>query len=161
MGGELYDMIVGRFLNLNVNYGTRINALTTGRYQIWMAYINDWKSSIEKIMFGVGFANKRLVYVGKLHHQTFIELLYQFGIIGTCIFGAYLVSLYRMIKENVENSRNVLKGDRLGAVGIIVILSCSLTLGLFALNVNVYLLFFTFIILAVSKSKVYSFELEQ
>lgn len=154
----VYDMIVGRFLNLNENYGERINAMTTGRYQIWMSYINDWGSSVENILFGVGLAHKKIEYLGKMHHQTFIELLYQFGILGTSLFCAYLVSLYRMIKEKIENCKIDLKGDNLGAVGIVVILSCSLALGLFALNVNVYLLFFAFIILANSRSKVHFSE---
>lgn len=151
LSGELNDLVFGRFINLNRYYGSTINALTTGRYQIWVAYINDWKSSIEKIVFGVGLAQKKLATIGKMHHQTYIELIYQFGIVGSGIYIAYLYSLYRDLKKKVKSSDMVPYGRRIGLVGIIAFLLCGVSLGLFALNVSVYIIAFSFLMLSISR----------
>lgn len=151
--GELFEFIFGRFINLDRFYRSTINALTTGRYQIWMAYIDDWKSSLEKILFGVGLAHKKLPYIGKMHHQMYIELLYQFGIVGTSIFLMYLYSVYKQLKFKVESSKDLLYGKRIGAIGIITILLCGGVLGMFALNITVYLIVFSFSIMAISKKR--------
>ena len=52
-GGMLFETTFGRFIET----GSSIDTLTTGRFHIWQAYIEDWKSSISKVVFGVGMAN--------------------------------------------------------------------------------------------------------
>lgn len=151
--GELFDFLFGRFLNLNRYYGSTINALTTGRLQIWKSYYDDWKNSLNKIIFGVGLANKKLSNIGKMHHQTYIEILYQFGVLGTSIFLLYIHSLYKNLRIKVELSIDLDNGRRIGSIGFIILLMCGATLGLFALNVTIYILTFSLAIMAISKKR--------
>lgn len=88
-----------------------------------------------------------------MHHQMYIELLYQFGIVGTSIFLMYLYSVYKQLKFKVESSKDLLYGKRIGAIGIITILLCGGVLGMFALNITVYLIVFSFSIMAISKKR--------
>lgn len=61
-----------------------INRITTGRYDLWISYINHLKEHPLNIVFGNGVGNY-LLY-GKGAHNTYIDFIYQLGLIGTAIY---------------------------------------------------------------------------
>ncbi|MBR1796585.1 MAG: O-antigen ligase family protein [Clostridiales bacterium] len=127
--GMLFNAIFGRFFET----ATNIDTLTTGRFHIWKAYMDDWKSSSHNIWFGVGMANKKLRYLNKMHHQTYIEILYQFGIVGSILFTLYVVSLFRIGKDEDKAFDSHSR-----FLGLISIAMCGLTLGQFAFDHTIF-----------------------
>ena len=69
-----------------------ISSLTTGRSDLWTAYINEITSSIPKMLFGVGFFNARLVDRGP--HNLLLHLAYRMGFVGIILIGV-LIYLYQ------------------------------------------------------------------
>lgn len=82
-----------------------LNNLTTGRYNIWMEYKAEIISTIPKLLFGVGFFNKRLVRVGP--HSLPIHLVYRMGLVGIVLlmflFYSYYKSLNKQVKSNSKS----------------------------------------------------------
>ena len=149
-GGMLYATIVGRF----VEKGNSIDSITTGRAHIWMSYINDWVSSYKKILFGVGMANKKLLSLNKMHHQTYIEILYQFGIVGSCIFLYYLYSIYNGLKKKLPI---IIEKVRSRYLGIACIMIFGLTLGQFAFDSIIPQIVLSFIMLSRTNMKIVNY----
>lgn len=113
------DVILARFIERNSD----LNSLTTGRFFIWQVYIDHWLSSAYNILFGLGMGHKFLPSF-KMQHQTFLEILYQFGVIGTLLFGSFVYSLYR----HIYNGEAVKKDININYLGLfsIFIFSCSI-----------------------------------
>lgn len=143
--GAAVTLFFGRFTNPARDYGSVMNTLTTGRYVIWTAYVKDWLSDLGKILFGSGMAYKRLPEF-KMHHQTYIEILYQFGIIGSVLFLSYIYSVFGMVRRN-----RMPRFTRPGNIRFIALFTaalCGLSLGLFAIDYTIPLLFLSFIMIA-------------
>lgn len=84
-----FTVLLGLFLNgrltaLN-NVLLRFSSeydLTTGRTEIWKEYIETMISNPLKLMVGFGIGSPPK----KMAHNTFLELLYHYGIIGSIVF---------------------------------------------------------------------------
>ena len=135
--GMVFKIMLSRF----VERGWDLNMQTTGRLNIWIAYLEDWRSSLRNIWLGVGMANKRLPFQ-KMHHQTYIEILYQFGIIGSLIFFTYMGSIF----GEISRSRSTVK-LHLRHLALISIAVCGLTLGQFAFDSFIYQLVIAMILI--------------
>lgn len=64
------------------NAGT-VSGLTTGRSDIWLNYIRELMSDMYLLFMGSGYSNVKLD--GRGSHNTMIQLVFQFGIIGGTI----------------------------------------------------------------------------
>ncbi len=122
--GMFFNLLFGRFIETDNN----INTFTTGRFNIWLAYIDNWLSSSNYILFGVGMANKRLPLF-KMHHNSYIEVLYQFGVVGTSLFIFYLASVAKIFKSGMLKIK--VYSRYIGAISLCV---CGMSLGLFAFD---------------------------
>lgn len=122
--GMLFYRLFGRFIETSDN----VNVFTTGRFNIWMTYIESWLSSSNNILFGVGMANKRLSLF-KMHHSTYIEVLYQFGVIGTSLFLFFLFNVAKLFKSGMLVTKIHTK-----YIGLTSICVCGMALGLFAFD---------------------------
>ncbi len=58
-----------------------INELTTGRFDIWMDYIKCLANDMKILLFGAGITAELLS--GRAAHNTYLEMLYHIGLIGT------------------------------------------------------------------------------
>lgn len=141
--GAFFDIIENVIFARFVDTNTDLNHFTTGRVNIWLNYIESWSSSFLNILFGLGMANKMLPQLGKVQHQTFLEILYQFGIIGTILFFTYINSLFKYIK-----SGNVNKNVSLKYVGFASVFIFSLALNQFTVDHLVYQLLMSSILLS-------------
>lgn len=73
--------------------GDAIQALTTGRYEIWKLFIEEQKSSVWYILFGESYMGFIPVRIGA--HSTYLALFYQYGIVGCGVLITFLVCLFK------------------------------------------------------------------
>lgn len=99
-GGSLFKIVFERFSTS----GGDINSLTTGRYALWQNYIEYLKNNFVVLLFGVGIGGP-LVANNMAPHNTYIDLVYFFGIIGTTLFFVAIRSFQdnKRIKKNIIN----------------------------------------------------------
>lgn len=74
------EMIIDRF-GLDKETTNKLNTITTGRLNIWLNYINKWKSSPLYMLFGCGITADNIKK--RSTHSFILSLLYKFGIVGT------------------------------------------------------------------------------
>lgn len=86
-------------------------ALDPGRVGIWKRYIKDFLSSPENIIFGRGISADVL---GLPAHNTFIQFLWQFGLLG-CIISIY--SFFEIFSRIFKN----LKSDQTSSLLVVLI----------------------------------------
>ena len=79
MFADALDLIVARFGSDNT-----ISDFTTKRTDIWINYFNHFEENPMVLLFGNGYSNSAMVY-GRAAHNTIIQLIFQFGIVG-CLF---------------------------------------------------------------------------
>ena len=98
LGYNAIEMITSRFIK-----GGSFADNTTGRTEIWRSYIDLFNASgIRVWLFGFGFnANVSLTA-----HNTFIELLYHYGIVGLLLWGTYFAYCLKLFREKTETFEN-------------------------------------------------------
>ncbi len=72
---EQWEAIVFRF-----NQATSLSSLTTGRTDLWLAYLKELWGDLKLLLLGRGFTN--VLVDGRASHNTLIQIVYQFGIPG-------------------------------------------------------------------------------
>lgn len=75
---EIFDTVLSRF---STDEG--LSSLTTNRSDIWMEYIEFFKNATWELLFGCGFGAEVVGTHGA--HNTYIDLLYYLGIVGTIL----------------------------------------------------------------------------
>ena len=60
------------------------NSLTTGRFSLWQSYIEYFSLHIDKLIFGGGLGAP--LVNGKGSHNAYIDLFFNYGIVGTILF---------------------------------------------------------------------------
>lgn len=89
-------------------------SLTTGRSEIWKMYFEFFRANPTRVFLGNSINNVTLN--GRAAHNTYIDLIYQFGIIGSIWFLEVLRRLY------VNNTTNSLKNIANYSVIIVVLI---------------------------------------
>ena len=100
---------IGAFDDIIEQYLTRFSDitdssnLTTGRSDLWVEYIQFLMNNPLDLLIGQGYTS---VFNGvhKGSHNTFIQAVYQFGIIGFSIFAAWLYSF----KVKISSKKHIL-----------------------------------------------------
>lgn len=82
----VFSDVVGRVLSSK----TSLNALTTNRVSIWMDYLSWFNRNPGSCVIGRGLAFT--TYNGREAHNTYIDSIYQLGIIG-CIMLLYIINI--------------------------------------------------------------------
>lgn len=103
---DTFDIVLERISESETSEGMDINALTTGRFALWMNYIKHILNHLEVGVFGssiaAGLVNSRA------SHNTYIDLIYYLGAIGTLLLFAILMVISKQsrtvaIKKNFIN----------------------------------------------------------
>ena len=81
------NLILSRFTNDN-----SLSDFTTKRTDIWFNYFNYLSENPSVFFFGSGFTN--VLVNDRAAHNTLIQLLFQFGIIGTSFYTLWLLFLF-------------------------------------------------------------------
>ena len=78
-----------------------LNELTTGRLEIWRQYINFFENNTFELFFGTGIGSDLVNNL--VAHNTYIEMIYHFGIFGSIL----IVALFVLIIHKTGNSKNI------------------------------------------------------
>ena len=87
---EMFDIVIAR---MSEGSGGGLNALTTGRTDIWMWYFEYFLMNPVKFLFGGGDYKFSPVH-GRASHNTPIEMLYHLGLIGSALFVAVGATIF-------------------------------------------------------------------
>ena len=117
-------VIVERFTQLEVltlikarfDSADGANDLTTGRLDIWKYYFDHITDSLKILMFGKGFNAPAL---GKAAHNTYIDYIYRFGLIGTALWLIYFTMCFKIVKVDKKDNYN-------GSIFPLIILSVGI-----------------------------------
>lgn len=81
---------------------TSMATLTTGRTSIWMDYLNNFKEHLGMFIMGHGINNVSLN--GLMAHNTYIDMLFQMGIIGTIFLLILLYVIFCTKQEKIKHN---------------------------------------------------------
>lgn len=82
------DILLTRF-----SFSSNLSSLTTGRTELWNMYIEEFLSNGKISFLGEGFTNVKLP--GGASHNTVLQTIYQFGILGAPFLVAWVICFYR------------------------------------------------------------------
>lgn len=119
--------------------------LFSGRTEIW---IDVMRKVIEKPFFGYGIGVKAsdITDIKLTTHNMYLQLLMEFGIIGTIFFILLLISIWRMLMKRLDHF--VIRWSSCFMLSILVYLSFEVTL----LQNNYSIAFFQWIIMTIGIS---------
>jgi len=112
LSGSLFtEKIFSRFINVSTASGYFLDYLTTSRWSLWITYSNYLLARPVQLIFGQGIKSmySSMATIGTtVSHNFFLNTIWEFGVIGTLLFFAFLVvtSGYRLYRS--EGYRNVL-----------------------------------------------------
>lgn len=94
---DLMDVMLSR-MDLNVS----LSAFTTKRVDLWISYLRAFADQPRLLLFGKGFVN--ILVDGRGSHNSVIQCVYQFGLVGTALFVVWLVHFVRtlMMRRSVR-----------------------------------------------------------
>lgn len=110
---DVFRVIAIRFGNTSDLY-----SLTTGRSAIWMDYLRYMESNPVIIFFGKGYVN--IFVAGHSTHNTLLQGVYQFGIVGLSIFIMWMVGLFKISLKSVKIERKQYLPCLILLVGVIM-----------------------------------------
>ena len=100
---ELLQMQVQRFSNAN-----NVSNLTTGRSDLWKMYIEEISQNARIFFVGQGLSN--ILVQGRASHNTLIQIIYQFGIIGVIGIITWIILFFKKhVTIIVFNKKNFIK----------------------------------------------------
>lgn len=109
----LFALSTSAFQNLlaildnRFSYANTLSDITTGRSDVWRNYLALFMSDSKLVIFGEGFTNILLPALGdKASHNTIIQCIYQFGLIGTPLVIAWFVCLVKSVLRPSEGKVN-------------------------------------------------------
>lgn len=105
----IFDLILSRF-----EKDEDIDSLTTGRFELFQRYTTYLSKNIDKTIIGSGFAAPYLGGTGP--HNTYIDMLYHLGIIGSILL--ILVMRALLICRNQNSNKNLLNYSVWICIGI-------------------------------------------
>lgn len=92
-GTTIFSVILQRFSTAD-----SLDALTTGRSEVYVAYLNAITKDISSLFFGAGLAANNL---GKDPHNLYLEILYYLGIIGLVLTVVLCVAIVCAMRKRV------------------------------------------------------------
>lgn len=110
---EIIYVFKGRF-----NGVSDINSLTTGRNELWGLYLSHIGDTLTTLLFGHGLNS---IVGEKVAHNTYIQMLYNFGIIGCIVDFLYIKKCYRLL------NRTGLSMVSVGIIFVIIMLLFNLS----------------------------------
>lgn len=110
---SLIDIMDARF-----SYNATISDITTGRTELWLSYLNEFHVNAPLTLLGQGFTD--VVLDGGASHNTLIQGVYQFGLIGFPILIAWMFFMLKKSLPVTENIRLHKGGIVLFCIGVVL-----------------------------------------
>lgn len=92
---ESLEVIMIRF-----GQGMDADTLTTGRNNLWQSYIDLFLEDGKVLFFGVGYTD--LNHNGRASHNTLIQMVYQFGLVGCTFLVLWITTLVKNILHKAK-----------------------------------------------------------
>lgn len=102
LSSTLFDSLL-EVIRERFSYSANISQLTTGRTEIWKNYLKEFSQNVPLALFGNGYTSVTLD--GRASHNTIIQCIYQFGLIGTVLYTAWLVLVLKRTHRKLGNGR--------------------------------------------------------
>lgn len=95
---------ISNFIRRLGGQNAELDRLTTGRANLWIYYLNVFFSDPVVLLFGKGFGYNKFLEEPtlKVAHNTYIDFLVSWGIIGTILFCCILCYVINRFKKNNE-----------------------------------------------------------
>ncbi len=87
---DLVSMMLSRFSSSN-----NLSDFTTGRVDLWIKYLNAFIEDPYLLLFGKGFTSTLLFE--KATHNTILQSIYQFGLVGSAFLVGWVVCCVRIL----------------------------------------------------------------
>lgn len=104
-----FDMMLFRF-----GSGKSLSDLTTGRTDLWMQYLNALREDPVLLFFGRGFT--KVLVNNRGSHNTILQAVYQFGIIGCVCLVSWIICYVRTMLAKTK-----IKREHLTQIAILLI----------------------------------------
>jgi len=101
---------------------------TTGRFTIWLALWNVYTANFTTILYGVGANLITSVGLKSAPHNMYLKVLVEYGLIGFCIFGFFLLRILHAIISKKKDAKSDLMPIMLLSSLVICIAWCFTTL---------------------------------
>ena len=85
------NIVLARLMSSDTSEGVDVNALTTGRFELWLMYLKFLIKNIKPALFGVGISTALLN--GYAAHNTYFDILYYLGAVGSFLLIYSLMSI--------------------------------------------------------------------
>ena len=94
------DYIRAYLLRLSMDEGASLSEITTGRWDIWVSYIKAIWNDVKILLFGNGIGGS--LVGGRGAHNTYLEVIYNLGILGGSIYAFLMSSLFKGIANRAQ-----------------------------------------------------------
>ncbi len=113
------DIFSGLFNIIAIRFGSvsNLSDLTTSRSTIWATYLQYLEDNPGVLLFGKGYVN--VLIEGRSSHNTILQGVYQFGIVGFIIFIFWLKDLFKITLKNLKLERKQYLARFILVVGVI------------------------------------------
>ncbi len=100
-----------------LNKGVNLSDFTTRRTDLWINYMHAFRDDIWMLIFGNGYSD--VTVDGHAAHNTLIQLVYQFGLVGSVVFIVWVVLFVRTMLDGHANKLGWAKNSilLLGCIG--------------------------------------------
>lgn len=102
---------------------------STGRFTIWRALIEVFTADFKTVLYGVGASLVTSVGLKAAPHNMYIKVLVEYGFIGFCILGLFLLYLFFIIVSTGGRAKSDLMSHMLMSSMVICIAWCFTSLG--------------------------------
>ena len=85
--GDLIDMMITRF-----SFTRDLSSLTTKRTDIWINYLDAIIDDLKVLLIGNGLTDAAVF--GRASHNTALQMIFQFGIIGSAVLLVWIFAFY-------------------------------------------------------------------
>lgn len=92
---DLIGMMLSRFSN-----SSNLSDFTTGRIDLWSKYLNAFIENPLVLLFGKGFTS--VLIFDKASHNTILQAVYQFGLIGSGFLIGWIVCAVRVLLGKIK-----------------------------------------------------------
>lgn len=120
---DMIDTVIGRFSG-----NDSLSDLTTGRTELWMSYLKAFIEDPALLLFGNGYVH--VLVNERASHNTIIQTVFQFGLVGGLVLLAWVACYVRMLLDDTR-----IRWDTLAQL-------CILCIGAFGPWMALDLLFF-------------------
>lgn len=84
-----------RIMDTRFSYSANVSQLTTGRTDLWHGYLEELSRNIPLLLLGQGYSKTRLDMGAS--HNTILQGIYQFGLVGFPLLWAWVYSALKKI----------------------------------------------------------------